>query len=218
MTLRLPDAGEFLGTFSTKHFAVIEDALDEGDCRTAMQKVIALGERAARPIHRDDGTHRLVYQVITGDVIQHEWPEMFSLYTSPALLQWLQALTQEAQIYNSPNTLSAININLMSDHGDIYRWHFDAEPYTTLLFLTSAGEQAGGDLRISTQPDGKEPQHPFSFEEIKPKAGTMVVMDGTKCYHHVTSLLRPWLRVSVPMVFPPSLRSRPQGLNDYLYA
>src|SRR5258706_4488707 len=121
MTLRLPDAGEFLGTFSTKHFAVIEDVLDEADCRIAMQKVIALSERAARPIRRDDGAHRLVYQVITGDVIQQEWPGLFSLYTSAELLDWLKALTQEARIYNSPNTLSAININLMSDPGDIYR-------------------------------------------------------------------------------------------------
>jgi hypothetical protein len=53
---------------------------------------------------------------------------------------------------------------------------------------------------------------------LVPARGTIVVVDGTRCYHRVTPLLRPALRLSVPLVFPNAQGlSRPTGLDPYLY-
>ena len=51
-----------------------------------------------------------------------------------------------------------------------------------------------------------------------PTAGTVVLMDGTRCLHRVSPIVGRHERISIPMVFTPNPEEpRPAGLDDYLY-
>src|SRR5918998_461084 len=45
-------------------------------------------------------------------------------------------VTGEERVFVSPNLRSAINVNILQQ-GHRYRWHFDANPYTALLYLST---------------------------------------------------------------------------------
>lgn len=82
----------------------------------------------------------------------------------------------------------------------VYRWHFDAVCYTAIVYLTDVRPQDGGSLRVIPKccqhvaPDLRTAK----FCDIWPSAGTIVLMDSTRCYHRVTQLLRPGVRLSIP--------------------
>jgi len=173
----------------------------------------------ARSIRRTDGNFQLTYRVVTGERIREEWPELFAFYGDKEVVEWVKHVTGEASIYISPNVMSAINLNIMDDTESVYRWHFDAEPYTALLYLTDVGAEDGGTLEIVAncaphQAPDLAVEDPLRFH---PAAGTLLLMDGTRCYHRATQMLRSVLRFSVPMVYVNKVQQRPDGLDSYLY-
>jgi hypothetical protein len=48
----------------------------------------------------------------------------------------------------SPHLESAININVLAQEGDVYRWHLDAVAYTLLLYLSDSHIDDGGALEL----------------------------------------------------------------------
>jgi hypothetical protein len=106
------------------------------------------------------------------------------------------------------------------DVDSVYRWHFDAVPYTVLLYLTDVRREDGGALEIvpNCQPH-QVPDWTARAAQFWPAAGTLVLMDGTRCYHRVAPLLRPSVRFSIPLVYPNTegTHERPAGLDSYLY-
>jgi hypothetical protein len=52
---------------------------------------------------------------------------------------------------------------------------------------------------------------------ITPVAGDLVLMDGTRCPHHVNPITSEITRLSVPMVYPANEVPRPVGLDHFLY-
>jgi len=177
---------------------------------------------SALRIERSDAQHRLSYQVVTGEVVGEQIPDLYRFYMSPELLGMVRAVTGEQKVSVSNHERSSININALSGPEHVYRWHFDATPYTMILFLTSHTPDDGGELKLLPCPDRKPPisiEDAREIQSIVPRAGDAVLMDGTACYHSVAPLRRVVLRLSVPMVFPNNPRSpRPDGLDDYLYA
>jgi hypothetical protein len=91
-----------------------------------------------------------------------------------------------------------------------------------ILFLVDLEPQDGGELEF--YPGCKAWTPPASEESsVQPvrvpcHAGTLVLMDGTRCYHRVAPILRPCCRITVPMVFPNVIEDRrPDALDSYLY-
>jgi len=177
----------------------------------AMREIArALIHKHAREVERQDGEHLLRYRVVTGEVIRREWPELFEVYESAVMREWVARVTGSPQIFNSSHLESAININAMGVPGEIYRWHTDAAGFTFILYLTDARDEDGGLLEV--RPPGAD------VTTIRTAAGTGVLMDGTRCLHRVSAILRRHERISIPMVFTAEPHhQRPPGLDDYLY-
>jgi hypothetical protein len=182
----------------------------------------ALGlRRFAATVTRRESGFDLIYRVLTGDHIRVHWPELFAFYNNGDLLAWVKNVTGDSTTSLSQHIRSAVNLNILDTTDCRYRWHFDVMSYTVLLYLTDCAPQDGGALNLI--PDCQKHIPPdlatARITQIWPRAGTIVVMDGTRCYHSVAPMLRKALRLSVPLVFPNSEASvrRPPGLDAYLY-
>ncbi len=175
--------------------------------------------RYARQIQRNHGEVQLVYRVVTGETIREKWPELFAFYHDPKMLDWIQDVTGDRALFTSPHLQSAVNLNIIDSVQSVYRWHFDAVAYTVLLYLTDVQLEDGGALELiaNCQPH-KVPAPIGKPVQLWPFAGTLVLMDGTRCYHRVTQLLRPTVRFSIPLVYPNSkLTARDTALDSYFY-
>jgi len=205
--------------FQRTGYSVVQAALPL-DLTTRWRRKAEKLKANALTVKRSDKEFQLVYRVVTGDVIHYRWHELFSFYRNPAVLAWIKKLTGERTIYTSPSLRSAVNLNIMESTDSVYRWHFDAVPYTMLLYLNDVTPANGGAMQIV--PDCKPHSEPdlrrAGIVELWPTAGTVVLMDGTRCYHRVAQLLRPDTRFSIPLVYPNKEDvQRPAGLDAYLY-
>ena len=181
-------------------------------------------------IDRQGDDDRLLYTVLTGDVIREEMNDLYAFYTSSEMRAWVAATTGEPEINVSSSIRSAINVNILrSTHS--YHWHFDANPYTVLLYLTDHAA-GGGELEI--YPNLREgrrndpgwdrqvtsPEYLATREKITicPSAGMLVLLDGSVSYHRIAPLMANSVRVSAPLVYLPHRHeTRAAGLDDYLY-
>ncbi len=208
----LPVSGDLPPAFARGGFVVCPDVVRPGRAREWRQRAVDIARRCARQIEQQTEAHLLRYRVVTGDLIATEWPELFAFYQSAELREWVAAIAGVPTTFPSPHLQSAINVNVMGEPGDIYRWHTDASGFTLLLYLSDSHEADGGSLEIRA-PDGR------GTTAMVPAAGTVVLMDGTRCLHRVSPVMRRHERISIPMVFTPTeAHERPTGLDDYLYS
>lgn len=222
--------------FARSKTVLVEGALPETVISGWRESAGEIVRDFGQNIERREADHQLSYRVVPGEIIREHMSTIFAFYSAPTTREWVRRVTGEPSIVNSNHLRSAININCLQHAGQQYRWHFDAHPYTMLLYLTSGCPDDGGALEVypnlkQGRRDGDDWERQVTSEDhlravahtklsAFPGAGTVVLMDGTLCYHRVTPLLRSLVvpRLSVPMVFPASpLSNRPDGLDDYLY-
>jgi hypothetical protein len=215
-TLALPAPEALARQFAKSAHVICYEVLSPESTRAMRERALALVEQRATKIDQRSAEHVLRYRVVPGDVVRDEWPELFALYESAALRDWVAGVTRAPQIFNSRNIRSAVNINALGEPGEVYRWHTDAAGFTLLLYLTDSAEGDGGELELRPPESSKlESGEVLSF---RPTAGAVVLMDGTRCEHRAAPILRPHQRISIPMVFTTTPDdSRPAGLDDYLY-
>jgi hypothetical protein len=209
MNLRLPTVPTVQSELLEQGFVRVPSLLEREFVAELADRAMKLIRRHGATIDRTDAGDRLWYGVVTGDRICVEEPLLNDLYFSPQLVEWIRWLTQSAAVSPSEHLRSAININCLCTVGQKYPWHRDAVPYTALLFLTDLEPGAGGEFLIESA--GGEAL------AIRPTAGDLVVMDGTRCPHGVAPLTKKTLRVTVPMVYSNGRIDRPAGLDNYLY-
>ncbi len=208
----LPMSDDLPAAFAREAFVICPDAVPSGRAREWRQRAVDIARLYARRIEQQTEAHLLRYRVVTGDLIATAWPELFAVYQSARLREWVAAITEVPTTFPSPHLRSAININVMGEPGEIYRWHTDASGFTLLLYLSDSHTADGGSLEMRS-PDGK------GTTAMVPAAGTVVLMDGTRCLHRVSPIVRRHERISIPMVFTPTMvHERPPGLDDYLYS
>ena len=209
--LALPPAEKLAGAFARETYVICRDVIRPRDVAALRESALRVVAAHARRIEQESSEHVLRYRVVTGEVIRHEWPELFSLYASATLRAWVRDVTRAAQIFNSSHLQSAININALGEPGEVYRWHNDAAGFTLLLYLTESGPEDGGALEL------RPPGHQATIS-ILPESGMAVLMDGTRCLHRAAPIRRKHERISIPMVFTTTRdHARPAGLDDYLY-
>lgn len=207
--INLPSTRQFRDAFRERGFVLVRDFLMPRFADEFCRCVAALRQRYGVAIDRvcEDGSLR--YTVVTGDCIRSSAPQLFELYTSDALIEWIQRVTSCASVDVSPHVRSSINVNVLEEIGEMYPWHTDAVPFTAVLFLSSLSNTAGGELMLKTL-DGE-------VTSIRPRCGQWLLMDGARCAHAVAALREKTNRVTIPMVYPARAIPRPAGLDEFLY-
>jgi hypothetical protein len=209
--LALPPAERLRQKFARDSYVICHEVIAADDATTFRDRALQVAAAHARRIEQQSAGHVLRYRVVTGDVIREQWPEVFALYTSARMGDWVRDVTAAERIFPSSHMRSAININALGEPGEIYRWHHDAAGFTLLLYLTDSALEDGGALELQP-PDRAE------TITILPESGMAVLMDGTRCLHRAAPILRQHQRISIPMVFTTTAdHARPAGLDDYLY-
>jgi hypothetical protein len=205
--------------FQQNGYAVVPHALPAGLIDRWWRQAEQLKEQA-RTIKRADGEFELVYRVVTGETIRSQWPELFAFYNDREMLDWIKDISGEKLICTSQYLCSAVNLNIMESAESVYRWHFDAVAYTALIYLNDILPEDGGAMQMvpGCEPHVRPDLNSAGIVELWPTAGTLILMDGTRCYHRVSRLLRPTTRLSIPLVYPNTASiQRPAGLDSYLY-
>ena len=218
--LALPLSQELRQQFARDAYVICPGVLRAEHAHELREKARALVERHARRIEQQSSSreHVLRYRVVTGDIVRAEWPELFAIYESAELRGWVAGMAGVATMFNSSQLRSAININALGKPGEVYRWHFDAAGLTLLLYLSDSTEADGGALEMRPPGSDKERLAEAAVQQMLPTSGTVVLMDGTRCMHRASPVLRQHERISIPMVFTPTPdHDRPAGLDDYLY-
>ena len=212
-SLALPLAPELLNAlrqqFARDAYVICAGVLSAEHAGALRERAVEIVQRHARRIDQRSAEHVLRYRVVTGEVVRAKWPELFAMYRSPELRAWVAAIAGVPAVFNSSHLQSAININALGEPGEIYRWHHDAAGLTLLLYLSDSEVGDGGALEMRASD---------TVKSMLPAAGTAVLMDGTRCLHRVSPIVRPHVRISIPMVFAldPD-HERPAGLDEYLY-
>jgi len=209
LALRVSD--ELRQQFGRDAYIICEDALSQAQAAALRERALELVRRHALRVEQQSAEHVLRYRVVTGEVVREEWPELFAIYQSAELREWVAAIAEVPAVFHSSHLRSAININALGEPGEIYRWHHDAAGLTALLYLSQSSEEDGGALEVCAPGDA-------GTMTMLPAPGNIVLMDGTRCLHRVSPILRPHERISIPMVFTANPdQERPVGLDDYLY-
>jgi 2OG-Fe(II) oxygenase superfamily len=208
--LRLPPARSSRAEFSRSGFVVAANAVAAPVLSGLVDASRDLVRESSVTIDRTSGDRgRLWYRVVTGDTIAERCPALFAVYHSDEMLDWIRALTESPSVSTSPHLRSSININCLDRTGQGYPGHVDATPFTAVLFLSSLSTGDGGEFQIQSAEGDRV--------GIRPHAGDLIVMDGTRCPHGVAPLRRQVVRLTVPMVYPAGHGARPAGLDEFLY-
>jgi len=208
-----------------------ENYLSAAQCEALLRDVESYKAAHELPlIERVDAGRSLRYRVIDGDRILHSLPRVVSLYRDVlALVRQL-----EPQLEPLSNQTAGLNVNFTPPGGE-YRWHYDRNSVTAILFLNSV---QGGQTEMyphyrlhlgkwkdtSIQRFCDSALRRFSrFVRplvVDPAPGRMILMRGDRCLHSVRRVEGSAERVSVIMSFdPPGRVFLSEGdLDSYLYS
>lgn len=225
MLFKLPDPSIYTSEFQSKQFIVVRDFLPRELISEWCAQAKTCVQHYGKDINQTLTERTLRYRVVTGEMIRDHFEELFSFYCSPSIIKWMTAVIGVSKLYVSNHIRSAININSMAQPTERYPWHFDAVPYTAMLYLTTSDFDHGGALEVYPNLKISHDVTPTPAElkkaeklHILPEAGMLILMNGTCCYHSVTPLLKSEQRISVPMVFPVELmHERPVEVDEFIY-
>jgi hypothetical protein len=208
-----------------------ENYLSPSECESLLEDLKAYKASHELPlIERFDAGRSLRYRVIDGDRISHSLPRVVSLYRD--VLALVRRL--EPRLEPLSNRTAGLNVNFTPPGGE-YRWHYDRNSVTAILFLNTVNGGATEmyphyrlylgrlkDTRVQRFLDTTL-RHLTRFVRplvVEPSAGRMILMRGDRCLHSVRRVEGEEERVSVIMSFDPPGRvfHAEGGLDSYLYS
>jgi len=185
-------------------------------------------------VERPDGQRGLRYRVLDGYRIERALPSIHALL--PRVQQTVNAVTGMG-LLPLQNRAAAINLNVTPPGGE-YRWHYDRNAVTAILYLNAVegGEtellpgyrlhlgrfkhtalQRWADLALRRPGIAGLTAKPIG---IAPKPGRLVVMRGDRCLHSVSPVRGELDRFNLIMTFDrPQVRHQvDEDLDPYLYS
>ncbi|NER87779.1 MAG: 2OG-Fe(II) oxygenase [Moorea sp. SIO3A2] len=218
-------------------YLIIDNFLTIRECETLLKTIANYRQKKyeVTEVYRPFKERDLRYFVINGQQIEKYLPEVWQLYENVNLL--VNKVSSQV-LFPLSNKLPAVNINIIKPGGE-YRWHYDRNAVTALLYLNSV---EGGELEMYPNYRlrfGRKNQQ-FTFIQkcldavvklkliryffgkkvfIKPRQGMIVIMQGDKCLHSVKALEGEQERINVVMSydFPGVEFIVEKGLDSYLY-
>jgi hypothetical protein len=185
-------------------------------------------------IHRAVLGRPLHYKVIDGIQIEQDLPEIQELYER---LNLFVRDISGMEMVPLKNKQVGVNVNI-TPHGGTYRWHYDRNAVTVLLYLN---EVQGGEIEFyplyRLLLKGKIPAFWQRLLDkvlqvmlvrriigdriiVRPMQGRMVVMRGNKCLHSVRPVKGDQERINIVLAYdtPDEQSLAKQALDQYLYS
>ena len=211
-----------------------EDYLAADQCEGLLATVRAhVALQPAVRVERPRGGRGLRYEVLDGHRIASDLPAIAAL--QPDLLA-LAAGLSGIDLSPLANRAAAINLNITPPGGE-YRWHYDRNAVTAILYLNAV---EGGETELlpgyrlhlgrwrhtalqrwADRALGAPGLRAFAPRPLRvaPRAGRVLVMRGDRCLHSVAPV-RDGERCNVIMTFDrPRVRHRVEhDLDPYLYS
>jgi len=114
---------------------VRESYLSSSECRALLEDLEAYKAAHDLPlIERRESGRSLRYRVIDGDRILESLPRVVALYLDVLAL----VRQQDPDLEPLSNRSACLNVNFTPPGGE-YRWHYDRNAVTAILFLNSVG-------------------------------------------------------------------------------
>ncbi|MGH2581350.1 MAG: 2OG-Fe(II) oxygenase [Anaerolineales bacterium] len=214
---------------------VIEDYYSADECRRLLDVIDDYRrEHPPTDLYRPVKGRSLRYSVINGEQIRKHLPELQERYTG----EFLALVNRMAGEKLEPlaNLKSGVNVNILPSGRSEYRWHYDRNYVTAILYLN---EVQGGDTemypnyrillgnpssRLQKILDGILNFLPLravlrNKVSVSPKAGRLVVMQGSRSWHSVSPVTGVQDRINIIMAYdrPGATFSAEKGLDSYLY-
>lgn len=149
------------------------------------------------------------YGLVDGTVVARDLPWLDALYRG----EWLGYASDFAGMRMSPSDdlRNGVNINVVSGSGGRYEWHYDSNPCTGLLFVSTLEAADGGEL-VFRQAE--------TDLVIRPRAGHLLIFDARETAHCVRPVRSASQRVSVPLNYfvRGHQQLRAESLDEYLYS
>lgn len=199
-TTRLRDEFAHQGAFLyLEHFLPADSTRKLADSARALLPAV---NRNYLPGHKQGGS-------VSRHTIDKFTPFVSELYRSPALLQWLGAITDDKLLPSPDDDPHAYALYYYTRAGDHIGWHYDTSYYEgkryTVLFGVIDECSCRLDYELHTRTPGLEPM----AGSIHYPPGAMVLFDGDKLRHRVTPLGTNEMRVSLTFEYVTDANMRP---------
>ncbi len=168
-------------------------------------------------IHRPAKPRTLRYRVIEGREIREKLPAIWDLYTGPIL----HLMNELFAVPLAPldNVRAGVNVNLMAPGRSSYRWHYDRNEATAILYLNAV---EGGQIELYpnyrvllTSRNSLKRQRILDklihFPPIRralgnkvvvaPDVGRLLVMRANRCWHSVRTVEGSQERVNIVLAY-----------------
>lgn len=168
-------------------------------------------------IHRPAKPRTLRYKVIEGGSIRENLPSIWELYTGPIL----DLVNDLFSMHLAPleNIRAGLNVNLMAPGRSSYRWHYDRNVATAILYLNSV---EGGETVLHPNyrlllTDGNSMRGQRILDKlihipvvrralsdkvvVDPDEGRLLVMRGNRCWHSVRPVEGSRERVNIILAY-----------------
>jgi hypothetical protein len=164
----------------------------------------ALGLANSHGIARDGYPKRggrSLHDILDGMVIQEQFPELEAIYSRA---RDVAERIVRTPVILSPYARSGVNIRVYRQVESEDGWHYDSNPLSALLYLTSGGSPTQFQISDDTLLD------------IYPASGLLLLFNGRKLLHHVPK--GDQLRITCPLnLYYPDDTYRPDEVDEVLF-
>jgi hypothetical protein len=214
---------------------VIDDYYSADQCQRLLKLVEEFrGSHKLVELYRPVKGRSLRYLVIDGEQIREHIPVLQEIYTGE--FQELVNEMAEERLEPLANVKSGVNVNILPSGRSEYRWHYDRNYVTAILYLN---EVEGGDTEM--YPNYRillnNPSSAFQKTldailnfaplravlrkkvSVSPKTGRLVMMQGSRSWHSVSPVTGGEDRINIIMAYdrPGATFAAEKGLDSYLY-
>jgi hypothetical protein len=186
-------------------YALADAIVEHGECARLADAIVRYAAEHALPlIERTCSDRALRYSVIDGAAIAQSLPEVAAIFEE---MRRALATASGRDVVPLADARAAINVNITAPGGE-YRWHYDRNPLTAIVYLNCV---EGGDIELL-------PRYRLFLGRLRhsklqrfidcvlrwrwmraiaaepvvvsPAGGRVVVMNGSRCLHSVRRVER----------------------------
>src|SRR5262245_4278769 len=163
-------------------------------CAAEARRLRSAIHRNYIPRHKKGGS-------VSAFTLATQGPTITALYRSPALLDFLRAVTGQPLALCPPSDPHACALYYYTEPGDHIGFHFDTSYYKGARYTVLVGLVERSSSRLVCQPFKKDARHAPVELRLATEPGTLVLFNGDNLWHCVTPLGENEERVSLTLEY-----------------